>query len=426
MHRHERLESDDWQRCIQGATLWFGWMACSVTNLQRAVSDTLILKNGSIVEGRCLNASDKNATEWQVETEGGLQLSLSRNEVKEPPRPLTAEQKKYAELLAKVQDNDSLELHRKIVEWCSAPENGLNSLADAHRERIVELDPTDKSAWAALGYLSTDEGWIRRDLYQKRRGLQQKGTRWYVPQDLAIQQANDQGSKLSAQVSKTVAKAIADVRTNSSKAAESRLYLSQLRDPLAVPKIGELLEKDRNNNNTQFRMQMIEILGRIRSGSSVLVLIDSALYDPDRNVRSESVSQLSEFGSEAAIQSMLRLLVNRQPEKDDPKIYDRVGEAMANFGDERSIPRLLDCLVTNHLRIPPPEPGYRAGTTSTGDVQFSPGQKKPEKVQVKNDGVLSALQTISKGENFGFDVQAWRNWYAKTYAAPNRNVLRDP
>jgi hypothetical protein len=59
-------------------------------------------------------------------------------------------------------------------------------------------------------------------------------------------------------------------------------------------------------------------------------------------------------------------------------------------------------------------------------MQFSQGSPKPEKIEIKNDGVLAALQSICQGENYGFDVQAWRNWYANAYAVANPHVLRDP
>lgn len=384
-------------------------------------ADTFQLKNGTLLQGTCLNATDKNATEWQFETQDGLQLTLSRSDVKDF-RPTSDEQKLYADQLAK--KDDSLEVHRKFVEACLTLK--LVSLADAHRERIVELDPSDKTAWGALGYMETSEGWIRRDLYQRRRGLQKKGTRYYLPQDLAIEQANEQAKQQGALMAKKISKALSDVRSNSAKAADSRQYLAQLKDPMAVPELNKVLKKERSSNNPQFRLQIIEILGRIRSVLSVKALIDSSLNDPDSNVRAECVSKLSEYGRELAIQSWLLVLTNIHPETDKPELYNRVGGALTELGDERCIQRLIDCLVTDHLIVPPPLPSYRAGQTSDGNMQFSPSAAKPEKVKTKNDGVLAALQNVSQGENFGFDVQAWRNWYAKTYAAPNPFVLRDP
>jgi HEAT repeats len=400
-------------------------IAMSAMAAHPSFADTLMLKNGSLVEGRCLNASDKNAKEWQIETTDGILLTISRSEVSDF-RTTTQEHENYLAIFSKLKadDVDSLETHRNFVKWCNA--NGLRPLVEAHSERIVELDPSDKTAWAELGYLSTDQGWIRRDLYQKRRGLQQKGTKWYIPQDLAIQTANAQAKELSAKVSQEVVKAIASAKTNSPKAAEARQFLAQLKDPFAVPKIKELLEKDRGSENPQFRLQMVEILGRIRSASSVKALIASTLSDPDSTVRAKCIDKLTEFGRDAAIESFLLLLTNREPTKDKPEVYDRIGEALVVLGDERCIERLLDCLVTDHVITPPPQPSNQASQQKNGNVNFGSGQPPPKKVQIKNDGVLNALVTISNGENYAFDVEAWRNWYARKYASQNPYVLRDP
>ncbi|MDZ4852689.1 MAG: hypothetical protein SGI77_25650 [Pirellulaceae bacterium] len=402
-------------------------LCLALTTSPQLQADSLLLKNGTLLEGRCLNAADKNATEWQIETDSGLTFTISRSDVKDF-RPSSAVQQKYVENIAKV--DDVLKVHQSIVRWCL--EKGLNSLADAHWERIVELDPSDKTAWAALEYVNTADGWIRRNLFQMRRGLVQKGGRWYVAQDLAIQQMNDQAKLQSAQVKKSVTKAINEVRNNSPKAAEGRQYLAELKDPLAIAPLKELLENDRKNSNNQFRMLLIEIIARIRTSGSVLALIDSAVYDPDRSIRAECVSKLSEFGSEMAVQSMLGLLTNRKPDKDQPELYDRVGEALVMLGDERCIPRLMDCLVTKHLRAAPTQPSYQAGMTTNSNLpnannaSFGTGQKKPEVVQIQNQGVLSALQEISNNQPFGYDEKAWRDWYARTYAPSNLYVLRDP
>ncbi len=408
-------------RWYSAKVVCFLLLAVAVTKGRLVLADSILLRNGTIVEGLCMNAADKNATEWQIETSDGLQFTISRSDVKEI-RPNTADQKKYAEAIAS--KDDSLEVHRRFVEACS--KLGLDTLADAHRERIVELDPTDKSAWAALDYLETSEGWIRKDLFQKRRGLQKKGTRYFIPQDLAIQQSNVQATQMEAAISKKVDKAIKDIRTNTVRTPEALQFLNSLRDPFAVPKLREVLKSERSNSNAQLRHQLIEIISKIHSTAAVKALIDSALFDPDQSVRGESIAKLSEFGRELAVEALTMLLRNGNPAKDKPETYDRVGEALATLGDERCIPRLIDCLVTEHIRAVPAQPAINAGAQSNGNMQFSQGQPKPEKVSINNNGVLTALQSVTQGENFGFDVKAWQNWYAKTYAASNRNVLRDP
>lgn len=399
------------------------WIAFSATNARFIAADFVILRNGATIEGRCLNSSDKNATEWQIETKEGLEFSISRSDVKDI-RPSTQDQKKYAEALAT--KGDSLEVHRWFVETCLQPKLGLDSLAHAHRERIVELDPSDRSAWAALDYVETPQGWIPRDMFQKRRGLQKKGSRYYVPQDLAIQQSSEQATQLSALMSKKVDKAFIDSRTRSPKAAEALQFLNTLQDPFALKKLREILKSERDKGNVPLRLQLIEIISRIHTSNAVLALIDTSLFDPDHSVRGASIAKLSEYGREMAVITLLGLLSNDSPSKDNPETYERVSEVLAVLGDERCIPRLIDCLVTDHIRAAPAQPGINAGAQANGNMQFSQGSPKPERVKIKNEGVLATLQSICQGQNYGFDVQAWRTWYANTYAAPNPNVLRDP
>lgn len=387
------------------------------------MADSIQLKNGSVLTGKWLNADDKNASEWIVEFDDGSQVRLPRNDVKGIlPQPKAAAD--YATNLTKV--DDQIETHRKIVDWCL--KNSLFGLAEAHRERIVELDPEDKTTWAAMGYLNTSEGWQPKEQVQRRRGLIQKGNKWFIPHDLAIMEAGDSAKIRRAEVEKKVTKSIADLKTNTPRADEARRYLAELRDPLAVVKLRELLVKDRSKTNSTSRRELIRIISRIPGSDAVMAIFDSALEDPDESLRAECIDYLKESGPrmELAVQAFMRRLVNDNPKSDDPKIYDRAGQALAVIGDERCLARLLDCLVTKHIIVPPATPSYNVGQTSDGNINMNQGKKKEVEVKSENAGVLGALVEISQGENFGFDVERWREWYAAKYAAPNPNVVRDP
>jgi hypothetical protein len=389
-----------------------------------ALADTIQLKNGSIVQGKWLNPDDKNAVAWIVELDGGITIELPRNDVKST-LPRSKEVDLYVASIANA--DDSIATHQKMVDGCEKLQ--LSELADAHRERIVELNPNDKTAWAALGYVKAPAGWIPREQSQRQRGMKQKGGKWYLPQDLAIAEAEEQSKIQLAEVNKKITKAIDDVFKNTSKAEESRRYLFELKDPLAVKKLEELLKKDRassNTSNTQFRRQLLEILSGIQSVSAVYAIIDSAINDPDDSIRLSCIEKLNAFGKEIAVQELMMQLVNNKPSKDNPTTYDRVGIALATLGDERCIARLIDCLVTKHVREPPPGPKFNVGQTSGGGVNTTQGQPQAKEFKSSNQGVLAALTELSGGENFSFDTQAWLDWYASHYAARNPYVVRDP
>jgi hypothetical protein len=139
------------------------------------------------------------------------------------------------------------------------------------------------------------------------------------------------------------------------------------------------------------------------------------------------VELLSQYGTELAISNLMGRLTNKNPAKDSQAVINRAARALSVLGDERCIPKLIDCLVTKHLVIPPPQPGTQATQTSDGAVNFAPsGNQKPIEILLTNNEVLGALQTITRESGFQFDKDAWMNWYAENFAPQRPDVYRDP
>ncbi|MFN9913334.1 MAG: HEAT repeat domain-containing protein, partial [Pirellulaceae bacterium] len=116
--------------------------------------------------------------------------------------------------------------------------------------------------------------------------------------------------------------------TKSAKAAEASQFLRELRDPLAVGRLHELLKKDRSQPNPEFRRFLVEVIANIPCAESVSVLVETVLVDRDDSLRDECIEILQNLGRETAVQAFLARLVNRSPDKDDPTIYDRAGLAL--------------------------------------------------------------------------------------------------
>ena len=120
-------------------------------------------------------------------------------------------------------------------------------------------------------------------------------------------------------------------------------------------------------------------------------------------------------------------LTNQNPLKDSQEVINRAARALSVLGDERCIPKLIDCLITRHLVEPPPQPGTQATQTSDGAVNFAPsGNKKRVELRLQNQEVLGALQTITKESSIQYDKDAWMNWYAENFAPQRPDVYRDP
>src|SRR5262249_35110311 len=118
---------------------------------------------------------------------------------------------------------------------------------------------------------------------------------------------------------------------------------------------------------------------------------------------------------------------------------NRAGEALGQLGDDASIPNLIGALITRHSyrAILPDESPLAIGEEleDRAPIVFGPSAKlaipggrmpavvadsepppddDADEVEVlkdeKNPGVLSALSLLT-GKNFGFDAEAWRDWY---------------
>lgn len=379
------------------------------------------LKNGATLTGKRLNAEDKQAELWEIETNDGVQLKIKRSDIKDalqtPPK-LAAYQQKIEKA------GDSAEVHRSATEYCL--QEGLNDLAQAHRYRLIELDASDKTTWAALGYVNTPDGYVRRDLYLLRKGLQAKGGRWRVPQDIAIEEARARAKVSQAEVSKAVEKAFRDRRGQGTRAAQAEQYLAALREPLAVVKLREIMVENRGQADPRLRLDIIEILGRIETGASVQTLVDAAMNDPSPLARDRCIALLEGPGRELAVASLMKFLVNRpHAQLSERGNIERAAYALTTLGDERCLERLMDCLLTKHTIPANAAPGStQATSTSDGAMNFGTGSKPNLEMEYRNAEVLNALIAISR-ENFDYDEKRWRQWYADTYAPSISDVLRD-
>jgi len=403
---------------ITTATIAF--FSLAIVNVAR--SEVFTMNNGVVVTAEWLNSGDQSATSWKLRQSNGVELEIPRGMVKSVLSPIPAAVP-YINNIDKVDDN--VEAHRKIIDWCV--KQGLMLIADAHRDRLVELDPSDKTAWSALGYTETSNGWIRKDTYWKRKGMQSKGGRWRFPQDIAFDERQLAAKVQMSELNRKIDQAIRDVKTESKRASVSRQYLQDLNDPLAIPKLRELMVADRKNSDPQFRLIMIEMIARMKTSSATITLVDAALFDPNDQVVNHCIEILSQSGTELAINNFLERVTNQNPNRDSATVINRAARALSVIGDERCIPKLIDCLVTKHFVVPAPQPGTQATQTSDGAVNFAPnGNKKLVEIRSQNPDVLAALQSITGESTIQYDRDEWLNWYAANFAPSRPDVYRDP
>ena len=125
----------------------------------------------------------------------------------------------------------------------------------------------------------------------------------------------------------------------------------------------------------------------------------------------------TEYSSELALSAFLGALGSKDIQK-----IDRAGSNLQVLNEDRAVFPLIESLTSIITRTQT-TPGTNA-INSDGGVQQSMGASKTTTKQPYNhQSVLSALNSIT-GENFGFNKQEWRLWYARKYADTNLNLRR--
>ncbi len=163
------------------------------------------------------------------------------------------------------------------------------------------------------------------------------------------------------------------------------------------------------------RLLYVEILRNVASEDAVKALIVLSIEHPDEEVRVAALEHLLNLNPPGLADPYIRWLKDR-----DPRRINRAAIALGQLGDCTAIAPLIEALVTIH------EQAVRAGGSSdaistsfshdsagNGGSSFTTGGRTGVvRHAVQNQEVLAALTRLARGPGFGFNQQAWRNWYA--------------
>jgi hypothetical protein len=167
-------------------TVWFA----GTIDPPQLRADTFEIRGLGTVTGKLLN--EPTSSVLKILTNDGVELEIAAGKLK-PPVIVPAEKEK-AYLASFLGKEDSVELHRALSKDCL----DSKALSFAHKERIVELDPSPEN-WIALGDMTFDKKsgeFIKSEVAFKRKGMVHLGGRgWDTPQSHAIEELEKRTSK---------------------------------------------------------------------------------------------------------------------------------------------------------------------------------------------------------------------------------------
>ncbi len=384
-------------------------------------ADTLTLKNDGIVSGSVLKSTADSVV---IRTNDGILLQLEKTQISKQRVDSESEKAYVASLKNRPDDAEN---NRALAKECL--ERSQKGLSNAHYERVVELDPADGTAWSAIGYIKDEQTgqMARRDALLHRRGImrftyngESKQTTMHAA---AIAASKEKAARMRAEAAQLVGINFKNLRSpNQKRAFEAREYFNNLKDPLAIGKIKELLVESvrRGDNWGQFFDILLRMPGQSATGTFIELAIDLNMPQGVVDASLEALMRTETSRDIAMVAFLAKIQSGSKAE--NTVLVDRAGSNLEVVGDERTIPSLIAALNTKVTKTIQRAPN--SGVDSTGSVQQTFGSQTETRTGwVNQPGVLAALAKIT-GQSFGFKEIEWRQWFAMTYAKSNLDLRR--
>jgi len=392
---------------------------------EQLLADTFEIRGLGTITGKLLN--DPSSSMLKILTNDGVELEIASGKLR-PPVIVPAEKEK-AYLASFLGKQDSVELHRALSKDCL----DSRALAYAHRERVVELDPSPEN-WIALGDMTFDKKsgeYIKSDVAFKRKGMVSLGSRgWDTPQSHAIETLDESQKKEVGEIRTAIKSNLQNLKDRGPKQVKAIEFFGNLKTLAAIEVIN--LDYFKKDNFGQAEVFM-PILARMPGNSASHVFVYLAMNA--KNLENPELVQVSmellsrEQCWEYAMNAFLNVI--RDPKSSQVKdgislvdLVDRAGTHIQSFPDKVAIPDLIERLITGITTtqtIPGENTFNRDG--SGGGISTSRTLKQ-ERIH-NHQPVLTALIALTDGANYNYDIPQWRIWYANTYSKSNLDLRRN-
>ncbi len=411
------------------------WVIAGLVALAPGASADLIrLKNGGEVRGT-LHRGHTRDPQVTIETLTGGRITVDRDEIVfTTVRPVEVE---LYELRAR-ETPHTIEARWELAEWCR--KNQLRSQRNEQLELLLLIDPDHEEANKALGHVRENGEWMSREEAMARRGYVRYQGKYVSQHELDLLQKSEAERAAELEWFGKVRVWVRWVEGSSRRRYEGQNHLLEITDPAAVPALTNFMQ---GHELVVVRKLLVGVLENIPGSRTVEPLVQLSLYDGSAAVRSAAIGALRADQFDAAIAMYLPALLSN-----DNPVVNRAAVALGAIGDPRTVPALIESLVTMHsytVTVPANDAisvGVGPGGVGFGDpnvisqylppdiqarlltgqlpfgVKMLPPPGIPRKmkavkvhVQIENDSVLAALESIT-GRNFGFDERTWKLWWA--------------
>lgn len=383
------------------------------------------LANGGQLEA-AVNHDSEVAASGHVElvVEGVGSVVLASHQVQQVESPKVTEDE-YFDYAANF--TDTVGDQWKLAKWCQ--HQGLQLPFERHAHRVLELDPNYLPARKVLGYERRDGRWVSREEIMTERGYIRYEGRWMTVQQAALQVAQErQEQKL---IDWKVRLRRWRQQLGRSSAPEVQIDLNTLDDPDAIPGLIQLLGDELDQD---LAFAYLETLGRINSPAARSFLMENAVFQNNPIYREKCLQEVLAQRDP----QMVEFFANHLKSYDNT-IVNRAAYVLAELDYPTAVFPLAGALQTQHLAshssrytyfytslapekrfdIEGPKASYRMLTLAEFLVR---SRNAYDIVRVQNQGVHQALRQLCDGQDFGYNPDAWKEWYQQVHAPKSPTI----
>lgn len=384
-------------------------------------ADTIELRGGGHLTG-----TSKNRGEFTVvQVDDSIQIAIPASRV---TRTVDSADLAEYRTRATAAGNDA-EKHYQLAIWCGSNVPGDTRLYKRrHMERAVEIDPEHSRARAWLGYKKQKGKWTLTKDLMRDRGMVWRGGRWELPEAMAISEGQSSSNKQAKQWIRKISGLVKAINgRNKQKADEAMVAIKAIDDPAAAMAVAMQFKASRNNKSQtrELRREWVRLLGRFQNHESVKALVLAGIAENDATIREAALDQLVQYGSGSAVATYLPML-----KSNDNKIVNRAADCLSWFPDSELAFSYVTALVTEHKQVEAPKPqmqigfGQGVGGNKNGGMAVG-GKPKVFQRSKQNPAVLNLLRKVETEVDFGYDEQAWMDYFARKRGAFSGDLRRD-
>jgi len=384
-------------------------------------ADIFVTRAGDKIEGELIEERDRD---YRLRTRMGV-IDLPKERVEK----IIKKASPWARYTARRKScPNTADAHYELAKWCKGEK--LDAEYRDELKRAIELDPDHAAAREELGYRRNKKGdWFapksgkgptaddvaaRRAAAEEERLLRKLVTNWFVKV-------------------KAIHKGRLSRRTGTprrEKFAEGREQILAIRDPLAIPAITGVL----STGSREARLLMVEALAEFEEDEATMNLLVASILDPSLEVRTTAAAALVPRKDKRIVNRLMSALYS-----EEEVMLRNAATALGVLKAHSAVDDLIGVLSKEiKAKVQVSRPVYLDGVRSEfgGYYQFSRGQQsfryqpagigclgpgsmvgtvtatETQIVTIHRTEVQEALIAIT-GQNFGFDVGDWRDWWLK-------------